>query len=80
MSGYSFAITIQLHARLNAINEPVRVVKNRQAQQCLLTAWFSTLLILASEKDVVQDISGADIIDRFARYSLPLQKQLLLMS
>jgi hypothetical protein len=40
--------------------------------------WFTYLLILASEKDVMQDISGADIIDRFARHSLPiLQKQLL---
>ena len=42
----------------------------------MLYDWFS-FLILASEKDVTQDISVADIIDRFAQYSLPPQKQLL---
>jgi hypothetical protein len=43
----------------------------------MLDDWFSSS---SSEKYVMQDISGADIIDRFARCSLPPPKQLLLMS
>jgi hypothetical protein len=44
----------------------------------MLSGWFSYSDYDVA-KDVMQDISDADIIDRFARY-LPIQKQLLFMS
>jgi hypothetical protein len=56
----------------------VRTVKNRY-RATMLDGWFSSILILVWEKDVMHEISGADIVDKFARYSLPLRKQLMSM-
>jgi hypothetical protein len=50
----------------------VRIEKNR-FHPTMLDDWFSfSVLILASERDVMRDVSGADIVDRDARYSLSL--------
>jgi len=43
----------------------------------MLDDWFSSLMILASEKDVVDKLSVDNIIDSFAGSSAPLQKLLL---
>ena len=65
---------------LNTVLSAAALARDNRLRATMLYDWFSSLLILASEKDVTQDISVADIIDRFAQYSLPPQKQLLLMS
>ena len=43
----------------------------------MLDDWFSSLMILVSEKDVVDKLSVDNIIDSFAGSSAPLQKLLL---
>jgi len=43
----------------------------------MLDDWFSALLVLAAEKDLLDNINENDIIDRFAMCSLPLQKELI---
>mgnify|MGYP003412223123 CR=1 FL=1 len=39
----------------------------------MLDDWFSSLLILASEKDILENIPVDKIIDRFAATSKPLK-------
>jgi len=46
----------------------------------MLDDWFSSLMILACEKDVIDRISDDEIIDGFAGKSTPLQKCLILQS
>jgi hypothetical protein len=54
----------------------VRIIKNRM-RSTMLDDWFASLMVLASEKDLLNNISVDNIIDRFAGISVPLQKQLL---
>ena len=54
----------------------VRLIKNR-LRTSMLDDWFSSLLILASEKDILENIPVDKIIDRFAATSKPLQKLLI---
>ena len=54
----------------------VKIVKNR-LRSTMLDDWFSALLVLAAEKDLLDNINENDIIDRFAMCSLPLQKELI---
>ena len=54
----------------------VRIIKNRM-RSTMLDDWFASLMVLASEKDLLNNISVDNVIDRFARISVPLQKQLL---
>ena len=42
----------------------------------MLDDWFSSLMVLVSEKDVLECITIDRIIDRFATLSTPLQKLL----
>ena len=50
----------------------VRIIKNR-----LLDDWFSALMVLASENDILDKIPISSIIDRFAHCSKPLHKLLM---
>jgi len=43
----------------------------------MLDDWFSSLMILASEKDIVDKLAVDDVIDSFAGSSAPLRKLLL---
>jgi hypothetical protein len=43
----------------------------------MLDAWFSFLMVLANEKDIVDILPVDNIIDSFAACSAPLQKLLL---
>ena len=53
----------------------VRIIKNRL--RCTMSDdWFSSLMVLSAEKDLLDSISIDDIIDRFALSSVPLQKLL----
>jgi hypothetical protein len=54
----------------------VRIVKNR-LRSTMVDDFFSSLLVLASEKDILDVLSIDDIINRFASLSLPLCKQLI---
>jgi len=54
----------------------VKIVKDR-LRSTMLDDWFSALLVLAAEKDLLDAINENDIIDKFASCSLPLQKQLI---
>lgn len=54
----------------------IRTVKNKM-RSTMLDDWFSSLMVMASEKDLLTAISGDCIIDRFATSSVPLQNQLL---
>jgi len=54
----------------------VRIIKNR-LRSTMLDDWFSSLMILASEKDIVDKNAVDDVIDSFAVSSAPLQKLLL---
>ena len=54
----------------------VKIIKSR-LRSTMLDDWFSSLMILASEKDVVDKLSVDNIIDSFAGSSAPLQKLLL---
>ena len=55
----------------------VKLVKSR-LRTTMLDDWFSALLILASEKDILKELSADVIIDRFATCSTLLTKLLLL--
>jgi hypothetical protein len=55
----------------------VKIIKNR-LRSSMLDDWFSSLMILASERDILEAISADNIIDSFASNSVPLQKLLLL--
>ena len=54
----------------------VRIIKNR-LRTTMLDDWFSSLMIIAAEKDIVNKIPVDCIIDQFAISSKPLQKLLL---
>ena len=54
----------------------VRLIKNR-LRTTMLDDWFSSLMILASEKDVLERVAIDRIIDKFASLSTPLQKLLM---
>lgn len=54
----------------------VRLIKNR-LRTTMLDDWFSSLMVLASEKDVLERIAINRIIDNFATVSTPLQKLLM---
>ena len=43
----------------------------------MLDDWFSALVILAAEKDLLDELSENDITDKFASKSLQLQKLLI---
>ena len=51
----------------------VRLIKNRLRTK-MLDDWFSSMMILASEKDILANITTDRIIDQFATLSKPLQK------
>jgi len=51
----------------------LKIIKCR-LHSTMLNDWLSTLMILASEKDIVAMISIEDIINTFAGNSAPLQK------
>jgi hypothetical protein len=55
----------------------VKIIKNR-LRSSMLDDWFSSLMILASERDILEAISADNIMDSFASNSVPLQKLLLL--
>ena len=54
----------------------VRIIKNR-LRTTMLDDWFSSLMVIANEKDIVNSISIDNIIDSFAHLSAPLQQLLL---
>jgi len=54
----------------------VHMLKNRM-RSIMLDDWFQSLVVLASKKDLLDNISRDQIIDRFESMSLPLQKQLI---
>jgi hypothetical protein len=54
----------------------VRIIKNR-LRSTMLDDWFSSLMVLASEKDILVSIPTSKIIDRFALCSKPLHKLLM---
>jgi len=54
----------------------VRIIKNR-LRSTMLDDWFSSLMVLASEKDILHSIPVSKIIDRFALCSKPLHKLLM---
>lgn len=54
----------------------VKIVKDR-LRSTMLDDWFSLLLVLSTEKDLLDNLNENDIVDKFARCSLPLQKQLI---
>lgn len=53
----------------------IKIVKNR-LRTSMKDDWFSALIILASEKDILQEISVEAIIDKFAASSTTLSKLL----
>ena len=54
----------------------VKIVKDR-LRSTMLDDWFSALLVLSMEKDMLDSINDNDIVDQFASCSEPLQKQLM---
>jgi len=54
----------------------VRIVKNR-LRSTMVDEFFSSLMVLASEKDLLDALPIDDITNRFASISLPLCKQLI---
>jgi len=54
----------------------VKIVKDH-LRSTMLDDWFSALLVLAAEKDLLDSLSENDVVDKFARCSLSLQKQLM---
>jgi len=54
----------------------IRIVKNR-LRSTMVDDYFSALLILSAEKDVLDKIVINDIINRFAAMSTPLRKHLI---
>ena len=57
----------------------VRIIKNR-LRTTMLDDWFSSLMVIANEKDVVESLPVDSIIDSFAACSAPLQQLLLTRS
>jgi hypothetical protein len=55
----------------------VRIIKNR-LRTTMLDDWFSSMMILACEKDILQTLPADLIIDHFAMCSTKLQKQLII--
>lgn len=68
----SLAITSSSAER---VMSKIKIVKNR-LRTTMLDDWFSSLTILASEKDILDQISVETIIDKFATSSTPLCKLL----
>ena len=54
----------------------VKIIKDRQTSS-MADAWFSSLTILATQHDLLDELATDDIIDSFAQCSLPLQKLLI---
>lgn len=54
----------------------VQIVKDR-LRSTMVDDWFSALLVLSTEKDLLDSLIESDIIDKFVRCSLPLQKLLM---
>ena len=54
----------------------VRIVKNR-LRSTMLDDWFSSLLCIASEKDILSSLDLNNIVDRFAECSDILQRMLI---
>ena len=54
----------------------VRIIKNR-LRSTMLDDWFSALMVLSAERDLLESLAIDDIINRFARCSSALQKQLV---
>lgn len=54
----------------------IRIIKNR-LRTTMLDEWYSSLVIVANEKDILDMIPTDSIIDCFAANSAPLQKLLL---
>jgi hypothetical protein len=53
----------------------VRIIKNRL--RCTMNDdWFSSLMVLSAERDLLDKIATDEIINNLALYSIPLQKQL----
>lgn len=53
----------------------VKIIKNR-LRSTMNDDWFSSLTILASERDVMDSLAATDIIDTFAQCSSKLQNML----
>ena len=54
----------------------VRIIKNR-LRSTMLDDWFSALMVLSAERDLLESLTMDDIINRFACSSTALQKQLV---
>ena len=54
----------------------IRIIKNR-LRSTMLDDWLSALLCLASERDILQQLSVEDIINKFAQCSESLRRQLV---
>jgi hypothetical protein len=54
----------------------IRIVKNR-LRSTMVDDYFSALLVLSTEKDILDKIVINDIINRFAALSRPLSKHLI---
>ena len=54
----------------------IRIIKNR-LRSTMLDDWLSALMCLASERDVMQQLSVDDIINKFAQCSEPMRRQLV---
>jgi len=54
----------------------VRIIKNR-IRSTYLDDWFSVLMVLSAEKDLLESLAIDDIINSFASCSSALQKQLV---
>lgn len=50
----------------------VKIIKNR-LRSTMLDDWFSSLTVLASERDIMDSLPTSDIIDTFAQCSPRLQ-------
>jgi hypothetical protein len=53
----------------------IKIVKNR-LRSTMLDDWFSSLVILASERDVLDCLQSTEVIDNFALNSEPLRRML----
>jgi len=54
----------------------ILIIKNR-LRSTMLGDWLSTLMVLSAEKDLLESLAIDDIINRFARCSSALQKQIV---
>ena len=70
----SLAVTSSTAER--AMISKVRIIKNR-LRTTMLDDWFSSLVVIANEKDMVESLPVDSIIDSFAACSAPLQQLLL---